>query len=216
MLVSDYLSLHIKLFPNLLKIKHHIILHYPRVMRKYGSLKKSMTCLRFEGKHMQVKENSKTCKSRVNPAFTLAVKHQLQLCYRFLCNQGDDISTGTVISKLHLTSNYSYFRKFMPCDTFKDYDSITWIIINGIRYDMNSVLCISINENNSVFARVKHIVLSPSNNIFFVYTKMRTICHCRHLCAFEVNESQKWGFISQKDLIDFTVYYIKLMPDKKL
>jgi len=121
-LVSEYLSLHVKLFPNSVKYKHHNLQHYPRIMRTYGPLK-SMTCTRFEAKHMQIKENSKICKTRVNPSFTLAVKHQLQQCYRFLCNQGltDDISVGTIISKLHLISNYGYLRNLLPHDSFKDY-----------------------------------------------------------------------------------------------
>lgn len=72
--ISEYLSLHIKLFPNSLKIKHHNLLHYPRIMRKYGPLK-SMTCIRFEGKYKQIKENSKICKTRINPSFTLALRH---------------------------------------------------------------------------------------------------------------------------------------------
>lgn len=77
-LVFEYLSLHGKLFPNSLKYKHYNLLHYPRIMRTYGSLK-NMTCIRFEAKHLEIKENSKICKTRVNPSFTLSLKHQLQL-----------------------------------------------------------------------------------------------------------------------------------------
>jgi len=70
---------------------------------------------RFEAKHLQIKEKSKTCKTRVNPSFTLSLKHQLQLCYRFLCNQGftDDISVGTIVSKLHVMNNYDYLQNLM-------------------------------------------------------------------------------------------------------
>lgn len=50
MLVSEYLSLYIKLFPNSLKYKHHNLLYYPKIMRTYGTLK-NMTCIRFEAKH---------------------------------------------------------------------------------------------------------------------------------------------------------------------
>jgi len=88
-------------------------------------------------------------------------------------------------------------------------------MINGTKYDLNSIICIPNNDNESAFAKVKCIVISPSKHIFFVYTTMNTVCHSRHLCAFEVNETQKWSFISQRDLIDCTIYYVKVMPDKK-
>lgn len=214
-LVFEYLSLHGKLFPNSLKYKHHNLLHYPRIMRTYGSLK-NMTCTRFEAKHLEIKENSKICKTRVNPSFTLSLKHQLQLCYRFLCNQGftDDISVGTIVSKLYVMSNYDCLRNLLPHDSFKDYECITWIIINGNKYDLNSIICIS-NDNEPAFAKVKHIVISPSKEVFFLYTTLITVCHNRHLCAFEVYETQKWSFVSQKDLMDCTVYYVKVMSDEK-
>lgn len=185
-------------------------------MRTYGPLK-SMTCTRFEAKHMQIKENSKICKTRVNSSFTLAVKHQLQLCYRFLCNQGltDDISIGTIVSKLHLISNYGRLQNLLPHDSFNDYDCITWIIINGNKYDLNSVICIRSNDNEYTFAKIKYIIVSPSKHVFFLYTIMITVCYNRHFCAFEVNETQKWGFVSRKDLLDCTDYYIKVMSNGK-
>lgn len=128
-----------------------------------------MTCTRFEGKHLQIKENNKICKSRVNPSFTLSLKHQLQLCYRFLCNQGftDDISVGSTVSKLYVMSNYDYLRNLLPHDSFKDYECITCIIINGNKYDSNSIICIS-NDNEPAFAKVKYIVISPSKEVFFL------------------------------------------------
>lgn len=215
-LISEYLSLYIKIFPNSLKIKHHNLLHYPRIMRKYGPLK-IMTCTRFEGKHKQIKENSKICKSRVNPSFTLALRHQLQLSYRFFCNEGfaDHVSLGNVISKLHLIDSYKYFKNLLPSDGFKDYDSIKWVIINGIKCDTNSVICINISDINAVFGKVKHIIISPTKILFFVFTKMITLRYCRHLSAFEIKETQDLGFISKKNLPDCFVYYIHVMADNR-
>lgn len=215
-LICEYLSLYMKLFPNSLKFKHHNLLHYPRIMRKYGPLK-FMTCLRFEGKHKEIKENSKICKSRLNPSFTIAVRHQLQLCYRFFCNEGfaNRVSFGRVISKLHLIDSYIYFKNLLPSDGFKDYDSVNWVLINGTKYAINSVVCINVNDINPVFGKIKHIIISPTQNLFFVYTKMITLCYCRHLSAFEVEATQDMGFVSQENLSDCSVYCMHLMPDEK-
>ena len=45
--VSSYLKLYLKIFKLTLKYKHHVLLHYPRVMKQFGSLK-YMSCLRCE------------------------------------------------------------------------------------------------------------------------------------------------------------------------
>lgn len=81
----------------------------------------------------------------------------------------------------------------MPSDDFKDYNSVNWITINGTKYDINSLICLNINDIDPVFGKVKHIIISPSKNIYFLYIKMITVCYCHHLSAFEVKE---WNFIS--------------------
>lgn len=215
-LITEYLTLHIKLFPNSLKSKHHNLIHYPRIMRKYGPLK-YMSCIRFEAKHKEIKENSKICKTRINPSFTLALRHQLQLCYRFLDNEGlaDHISLGAVISKLHLINNYERFKKLLPCDTFKDYDVVKWIILNGVKYYIDAVICVNNNSVNFVFGKVKYIIINTSKSIFFLYNKLITVSYHGHLCAFEIIETQEWGFMSHKDLLDCEIYYAHVTTDKK-
>ncbi|EZA46632.1 hypothetical protein X777_04173 [Ooceraea biroi] len=83
--VSKYLSLHKKLFNIAFKPKHHILLHYAKIMKKSGPL---MSSIRFEAKHRQLKNYAKVITSRTNPSYTLAHKHQLKLCYRFVCAKG--------------------------------------------------------------------------------------------------------------------------------
>lgn len=38
-------------------------------------------------------------------------------------------------------------------------------------YDTKSVVCINANDINAVFGKVKHIIVSPTKNLFFVYAK---------------------------------------------
>lgn len=47
-----------------------------------------MSSIRFEAKHKQLKETAKSVSSRTNSAYTLALKHQLQLNYRFILGKG--------------------------------------------------------------------------------------------------------------------------------
>lgn len=75
-LTSEYIKLHLKLFKMPLKIKHHHLVHYPKLMKKFGPLS-NMSSIRYEAKHKQLKENSKVITSRKNACYALSVKHQL-------------------------------------------------------------------------------------------------------------------------------------------
>jgi len=86
-LISEHHKLYINLFDDTLKPKHHLLLHYPRIMQQRGPLKQ-MSSIRFEAKHKELKQTANAITSRKNPAYTLAVKHQLQLNYRFILNRG--------------------------------------------------------------------------------------------------------------------------------
>ena len=56
-LVSKYLSLYLRIFKKTLKVKHHLLVHYSRIMRKFGPLN-NMSTIRPEAKHKQIKETS--------------------------------------------------------------------------------------------------------------------------------------------------------------
>lgn len=86
-LISKYLELYLKVFKCSLKVKHHYLTHYGRIMREFGPLKNFST-MRFEGKHKQLKDYSKVITSRKCPVYSLSLKHQMQLCHRFVCNEG--------------------------------------------------------------------------------------------------------------------------------
>jgi len=49
-LIDQYLTSYKQLFKCNFKFKHHILLHYPRIMRAFGLLK-NMSSMRYEAKH---------------------------------------------------------------------------------------------------------------------------------------------------------------------
>lgn len=68
--VSQYLKLYLELFESNLRLKHHNLLHYGQLMRRFGPLK-YMSSIRFEAKHKMFKNNSKVVTSRKNAPYTL-------------------------------------------------------------------------------------------------------------------------------------------------
>lgn len=112
-LTHDYVSLNLKLFKTSLKVKHHQLLHYPRIMKTFGPLH-NMSSIRYEAKHKQLKENSKVVSSRKNASYTLALKHQLQLCFRFVRNEGfsQRITYGSYISNIKMFYIHEYLKNY--------------------------------------------------------------------------------------------------------
>lgn len=56
-------------------------------MKKYGPLN-LISSLRFEAKHKELKNFAKATTSRINPAYKIALRHQLKLCHRFISDDG--------------------------------------------------------------------------------------------------------------------------------
>lgn len=99
-LITEHNALYLELFSETLKPKHHLLLHYPRLMTILGPLK-NFSCIRFEGKHNELKKSAKVVSSRRNPANTIALKHQLTQAYRFVSREGffNHLISGPVLNE---------------------------------------------------------------------------------------------------------------------
>ncbi|KAJ8665870.1 hypothetical protein QAD02_007532 [Eretmocerus hayati] len=81
-LISEYLESKRELFKGEKdKPKHHLGLHGPSSMERFGPLTK-ISALRFEAKNQEGKTISRTAKARVNVCRTIAMRHQLMFNYR--------------------------------------------------------------------------------------------------------------------------------------
>ena len=108
-LASKYLKLHKSLFSSPFKFKHHVILHYPMIMRLFGPLK-SLSCERFEDKHKDIKQTSTVMTSRMNPFYSLAMKHQLQFCHRLILNKKliNQITLDPILNKMDFNNEQNF------------------------------------------------------------------------------------------------------------
>lgn len=213
---SEYINLYLKLFKTSLKVKHHHLLHYSRVMKRFGPLY-HMSSIRYEAKHKQIKENSKVISSRLNASYTLSLKHQLQLCFRFVCNEGfpKRISYGKNITKVKLMSIFEDIKKIFPVvsDDIGNYDVIEWVQINGTDYRKNDVL--NVSKTDIVLLGKIEYVVTNSSRILFMYEKLRCLSYNRHFHAYEIEEEKKYDFITKENLIDYKVYNLHILPNEK-
>lgn len=84
-------------------------------MRKYGPLR-NLSCIRFEGKHKLAKFDAKAMNFHKNSSFTLVLKEQLRLCYRYMSNTGfqSRIVFNTVLYKASCIENYEQLQYNLP------------------------------------------------------------------------------------------------------
>jgi len=115
-------------------------------MQQTGPLKQ-MSFIRFEAKHKELKQTANVTTSRKNPAYTLAMKHQLQLNYRFILNRGFEnrLEWGIILHEnLTKIDCYNNFQNILPFVSFDNYKCVSWIKVNGTFYKPNMCVCVCV------------------------------------------------------------------------
>lgn len=216
--IKQYLKLNIDLFGNHLKPKHHNLIHYSRMIEKYGPLK-NLSCMRFEAKHKQVIAYSKTMSSRTNIAYSLALKRQLKLCYRFVCNEGfgNRISHGATIGNFSDTKERLYLKSSISFTKYKSFQCFNWIQLNGTRYEINNIIRTNkITDNGPIaFGKINVIMLDCNNQkVYFVYTHFLIVGYSKHLTAYELELTKKIEYESQDNLKNYKTFITHLLDAK--
>ncbi|KYN09486.1 hypothetical protein ALC57_18391 [Trachymyrmex cornetzi] len=217
--IIKYLKLHVNLFENQLKPKHHNLIHYSRIIEKYGPLK-NLSCMRFEAKHKQIIAYSKTMSSRTNISYSLALKHQMKLCYRFICNEGfvNRISHGTTTGNFNDTKEWLCLKSTITLsENYKNFQCFNWIQLYGTKYEINNIIRTNkiIDNGPIAFGKINVIMLDSINHkVYFVYTHFLVIEYSEHLTAYELELTKEIECESQDNLKDYKTYVTHVLNDK--
>lgn len=166
LLIGEFLSDFLALFPDTFPPKLHFLTHYPRLISDFGPLK-SLWCMRFEGKHQYFKRLTRnTCNFR-NLCYILSRRHQLRQCWELT-------SLDALPQKTYTEGERSVpFRSF-PCDLkegvrnksrTKDIPSeetlgvVNSLLTNNTKYKIGDSFVIDVAEDGiPVFMKVSKIV----------------------------------------------------------
>ncbi|XP_043267631.1 uncharacterized protein [Venturia canescens] len=85
-LIAEHHRLYMELTGNSFKPKFHFVTHAPEVFLQSGPLN-NISSIRFEAKHRDLTSPASVNTSRINICRSVAIKHQLALCYRFIENK---------------------------------------------------------------------------------------------------------------------------------
>lgn len=143
------------LFGETLKPKHHLMLHYPRIMRTVGPLR-SLWSMRFEGKHRPLKQYAHAITSRVNLSYSIAVKQQLTLCDLFSKMQSGHLRYITYKKSTLISHNTSVLNNYT------NYIALRNVSFGNITLKKGSIVLLSIDNDSPIFAEIIEIFMNNS------------------------------------------------------
>ncbi|XP_044013988.1 uncharacterized protein LOC122856376 [Aphidius gifuensis] len=186
--ISEYLQLLSEYFPDSMKCKHHFLIHHPRVLQLCGSLWKIST-MRYEAKHREAKITSRTAISRVNICKTIAIKHQLQLNYRFLLNDTSlefnyDKNSIKDFNVNDLEAAFE-LKKILPQSILnKNIYSLKKLDNQGSSITIGCVIMIA-SEDGPNFYIINNILMETSTQYYFITKKLLAVFLDEHTGHYE-------------------------------
>lgn len=162
--IFEYVSFLVSCFPDFCKPKHHFLVHYPRCMRLFGPLCK-ICCIRFESKNQEGKCVAKSTTSRVNINKTIAIKHQLDLNYRFITKNVSDPIIQSKNHKLKISTSLADFEKYSHLKSSSRVLSVKIVLFYDKVIRKNSVIMLA-SSSGPVFKIVHEIIFKDQKHVF--------------------------------------------------
>lgn len=136
MLISEHHSLYLELTKTNLKPKFQHLIHYPYIMKQVGPLI-NIWSMRFEAKHKESKIAARAISSRKNICYTLMLKSQLKMSYKFTqiskyskCSSSLNIGK-TLMYSLDIKTNLASILNY-PC--IENSNFVSWIEVKNILF----------------------------------------------------------------------------------
>ncbi|XP_046405832.1 uncharacterized protein LOC124170865 isoform X1 [Ischnura elegans] len=199
-LIEEHHALYLRLTGDTLKPKHHLLTHYPLIFEESGPVG-NLSCIRFEAKHRDSTRAASVNMSRRNISHTLAVKHQLSMCYRLAANEGilpkplhgpcDMLEVNGLVEWYHTLPASLRDRKVL---------SPSWIEYKGTKYKPGMVLVTGAKDLCPTFAEIRFILIDDMPN--FICVELKNLGLNEHVLGYEVIHSSEWVCIGMNQLLD--------------
>ncbi|XP_044582981.1 uncharacterized protein LOC123263999 [Cotesia glomerata] len=206
--INRHWQLYKQLTGNSMKPKGHISLHYKKTCEESGPCP-HLSSIRAESKHTNLTVPASVNKSRVNICKSIAIKHQLNLNYRFLANRS---ITDEKITGIKMKINSKTWSKYNCSNEALNNSKksfFRWVEYKSIKYTQNMVLITGTKDLCPTFALIELIIsLDDRNELVFVCRSIDVLGFNEHVWAYEVKTDEKIIFVNVKDLLDPFPLYI--------
>ncbi|KAK3907374.1 Zinc finger protein C25B8.19c [Frankliniella fusca] len=203
-------SLYLELVDRCLPPKFHYFLHYSRKSTEIGP-PVHLSSMRAESKHREVvTKYAHAITSRRNLPLSIAIKHQLTMCFRFvskaplipplICGPGEVID---VEDHLH----YLGFKSSLPSLPCSKVHRVNWVNVEGTDYKPRMVLVTGVSNSLAFkFRKIKDIFII-SDKPLFVCEHLKNLGYDEHVGGYEVDYSNLYSCVFHEDLYDpFPLY----------
>lgn len=189
-LIQQHHLLYIELF-GALKPKHHFMVHYPRLISKFGPLC-DLSSIRFEAKHQVFTKIAHAITSRRNLIHSFALKHQLGLANTILNfeDPAKNILIEGVIEKLINVDNL--IKTYKINEYIEEMYGVSWVKHFNIKFKPNDIIQFStFDDEIPAFCAINKIV-KYNNKHVFCCQEFSDAGYRRHYYAYEVELSNSF------------------------
>jgi hypothetical protein len=214
--VEDHNSLFRKVFPekNMLP-KHHLLLHYPDVMRKVGPLSRCSS-MRFEAKHYESKRLCAVVCCFKDICKTVVKQHQLNQCVRIAAGGGatyrvnvDRVQQNIVNELVEadcILSSISGLQRF-------DISHTSCVEVCGTEYRNNMVIVLDVGDE-PLFAKIDKCLIVFDDHVYFVCQELLVVHYDYHMHAYSVKQGAKVCVVNHRALKHYKPLSIHKLFDK--
>lgn len=159
-LVHDHLTSFGTCFNEHFRPKHHLLVHYARVIMAMGPVI-FLSVMRMEAKHQYFKNIAQKTKNFINLKKSMANKHQDKVCLDgFTCS--NELITGKLTSPFYCCKDYDQYENHLqtefPDMTIEDLSVVNSVQLNGIKYKPNYLV-----QLESSFAQIDYIIMNENH-----------------------------------------------------
>ena len=192
-LIEDHHSLFRAVFPdrNMLP-NHHLLVHYPSVMRKVGPLSRCSS-IRFEAKHYESKRLCSIVCCFKDICKTVVRRHQLSQSVRLAAGNSavyrvsvDKVSVCTV-NELPQSECEAVLSSVAGLNRFDDISHADVVNVCGTEYRKHMVVVVG-RDDEPDFRRIVRCVLVADDIVYFLCRDLHVKYYDRHLHAYAVEQ----------------------------
>lgn len=183
-IIALHNKLYIETFEENLKPKHHMLIHYPNIIKMAGPLR-LFWCMRYEAKHREIKNYTNINFSRVNLPWSIAKKCNIKFVYLIIINKHIK-SSFKIIKKQNDNNINELVKKNCNAEQYSKYQNMISVLhleYKNTQFKVNNYFCCEndvkkkqlfkiINifvENNDIIIAGQHINISKFDNHYKIY-----------------------------------------------
>lgn len=228
--VQEHNRLYVHLTKKALPFKFHNLVHYPRLIAKFGPLI-HFSVEGYERGHGPVKCVSNSVTSRKNICLTIANKVMMKFGRNLLKNEYAKKRFLAGPNRNRTRKDYDTFfaelDKYIFTTSFpeilRERSTIrtNWVQLHGTKYCIGMTLYLAIDEETSfpIFGLIQNIFVSAAGKVYFLLKNFQTLAFSEKFYSFRLIIVDSYSVCSQDELHDFRPHNAAapaMLPDSNL